>query len=149
MKIKEVQAGVKISKDYNSYSVNLIADIESEESPEKVGDVLIERASEIVNKKIIELSKKTVPAKRKYLDREKEIGAAWPDKKFSNRLSVKNSATGEWSDVMIADLEKTDEGFKQKTDEGVLVFRKLSDKERKNDKMPLYRIYKIGVENEE
>ena len=28
MKIKEVSAGVKVSKNYNSYSVNLVADVE-------------------------------------------------------------------------------------------------------------------------
>ena len=29
MKIKEVSAGVKVSKNYNSYSVNLVADVEN------------------------------------------------------------------------------------------------------------------------
>ena len=57
MKIKEVQAGVKISRNYNSYSVNLIADIEDKENPEKIGSVLIEKAREIVLKEILRVLK--------------------------------------------------------------------------------------------
>ena len=48
MKIKEVSEGVKVSKNYNSYSVNLIADVEDNESYEKVGEILIDKSLDIV-----------------------------------------------------------------------------------------------------
>jgi len=35
MKIKEVSAGVKISKNYNSYQMNLVADVENGEEMKK------------------------------------------------------------------------------------------------------------------
>ena len=43
----------------------------------------------------------------------------------------------------IKDLEETDEGYKYKTNENTFIFRKLPEEERKNDRMPLYRLYKI------
>ena len=147
MKIKEVQAGIKITKNYDSYQASLIADIETGEDPEKVGAELMEKASAIVNKRIgPELNKKSVFEKREHPNRGKEIevGAAWPDKKFKGRLSVKDSGTGKWKDVDVADLEKTPEGYEQKTAEGTFVFRILSERERTSNKMPMYRIYKIG-----
>ena len=51
MKIKEVSAGVKVSKNYNSYSVNLVADLEENESYSDVGNILIDNAKEIFNEK--------------------------------------------------------------------------------------------------
>ena len=150
MKIKEVQAGIKVTKNYDSYQASLVADIEIGEDPEKVGAELMGKASAIVNKRIgPELNKKSVFEKRGYLrysnkGKEIEVGAAWQDKKFKNRLSVKDSGTGKWKDVNIADLEKTPEGYEQKTDEGTFVFRILSERERTSNKMPMYRIYKIG-----
>jgi len=147
MKIKEVQAGVKVTKDYDSYQASLVADIEIGEDPKKVGAELMEKASAIVNKRIgAELNKKSVLVERGYPDKNKktEVGAAWPDKKFKDRLSVKDSGTGKWKDVNIADLEKTDEGYRQKTSEGMFIFKRLLERERTNNKMPMYRIYKIG-----
>ena len=38
MKIKEVQAGIKVTKNYDSYQASLVADIETGEDPEKVGE---------------------------------------------------------------------------------------------------------------
>jgi hypothetical protein len=147
MKIKEVQAGIKVTKNYDSYQASLAADIETGEDPEKVGAELMEKASAIVNKRIgAELNKKPVSEKRGYSnkDKETEVGAAWLDKKFKDRLSVKDSGTGKWKDVNVADLEKTSEGYRQKTAEGMFVFKKLSERERTSNKMPMYRIYKIG-----
>ena len=151
MKIKEIQAGIKVTKNYNSYQASMTANFETGEDPEKVGAELMEKASAIVNKKIeIELNKKSgFELNKKSFGNIKrktngiEVGAAWPDKKFKDRLSVKDSVTNEWSDVKMIDLEKIQEGYKQETSEGVFIFRKLSERERTNNKMPFYRIYKI------
>jgi len=147
MKIKEVHAGIKLTKNYNSYQASLTAELASGEDPEKVGTELMEKASAIVKKNIgIELDTNkpqsdvtSVPATN---NQELEVGAAWPDKTFPNKLSVKDSKTGHWKDINLADLEKTSTGYKQKTSEGIFLFRKLSESERPNDKMPAYRIYK-------
>jgi uncharacterized protein (DUF736 family) len=129
MKIKEVQAGVKVSKNYNSYSVNLSADLETGESAEKVGEVLIERATELVNKKINEKS-------------EKEVGAAWISRDSPEKLSIKYSRDGKFKDVEIKNLEETDEGYEQKINKDVFIFRRIPEEKRKNKKMPVFRIYK-------
>ena len=155
MKIKEIQVGIKVTKNYNSYQAGMTANFETGEDSEKVGAELMEKVSVIVNKKIgTELNK----SNKKSFDRIKsfdkikgktneiEVGAAWPDKKFKDRLSVKDSVTNEWSDVKMIDLEKIQEGYKQETSEGVFIFRKLSEKERANNKMLIYRIYKIKGE---
>lgn len=153
MKIKEVQAGIKLTKNYNSYQASLTAELETGEAPEKVGAELMEKASNILKKKTgIDLDtddldtdnpqeglKSPQPSKTK----EIEVGAAWPDKEFTNRLSIKDSRTGHWKDLDIADLEKINEGYKQKTEEGTFIFRKLPEAERIHDKMPTYRIYKV------
>lgn len=142
MKIKEIQAGIKITRNYDSYQASLTADIETGENPEKIGMELMEKASEIVNEKILsELDKK--PLKIKKIN-EIEVGAAWPSKKFKDKLSVKDNETGKWSAVKMIDLEKVGEDYKRETSEGVFKFKKLSEKERKNNQMPMYRIYKIG-----
>ena len=149
MKIKEISAGVKLTKNYDSYQASLTADIETGEDPEKVGTELMEKALVIVNKKMatIELNEKSFD-KVKRKNNEIEVGAAWLDKKFKDRLSVKDSATGKWSDVKIIDLEKTEQGYRQETSEGAFIFRKLLEKQRTNNKMPMYRIYKIeGLRN--
>lgn len=148
MKIKEVQAGVKVSRNYNSYSISLVADMEGSESPEKVGEVLIERAREIVSKKIQENENTDLKVSAKQTQTEKsheeEVGAAWPDKKSEEKLSVKYSGSEEWHDVNVSDLEKTNEGYKQRVGEDVFVFRKIPSEKRKNPKMPTFRIYKTG-----
>jgi len=145
MEIKEIQAGIKVTRDYNSYQASLAAEIETGEDPEKVGADLMEKALAIVNRKMgAELNKKSVMTKKEYPDKETEVGAAWSDKKFKDRLSVKDSETGKWEDVSVADLEKTDEGYRQKTSKGIFIFRKIPEKKRVNNKMPMYRIYKIG-----
>ena len=145
MKIKEIQAGIKVTKNYDSYQASLAAEIETGEDPEKVGAELMEKALAIVNRKMgAELNKESVSAKKEHPDKETEVGAAWPDKKFKDRLSVKDSETGKWEDVSVADLEETDEGYRQKTSEGIFIFRKIPEKKRVNNKMPMYRIYKIG-----
>lgn len=142
MKIKEIQAGIKITRNYDSYQASLTADIETGENPEKIGMELMEKASEIVNEKILsELDKK--PLKVRKINKI-EIGAAWPSKKFKDKLSVKDNETGKWSAVKMIDLEKVGEDYKRETSEGVFKFKKLSEKERKNNQMPMYRIYKIG-----
>jgi len=149
MKIKEIHAGIKVTKNYDSYQASLTADLETGEDPEKVGAELMEKALAIVNKKIgAKLDKKSF-GKIKRMNNETEVGAAWLDKKFKDKLSVKDSTTGKWRNVRIVDLEKTGEGYRQKTSEGVFIFRKLLERERTNNKMPIYRIYKIGgLENE-
>ena len=147
MKIKEVQAGIKITKNYNSYQASLTAELETGENPEKVGAELMEKALDIVKKKTgIDASKDTRDSAKPTINKRNEgieVGGAWPDKKFANRLSVKDSRTGKWEDVNIENLEKIDGGYKQKTNEGTFIFRKLPKEKRTNNRMPWYRIYKI------
>ena len=149
MKIKEISAGVKITKNYNSYQASLTADIEEKEIPEKVGEMLMKKALEIVNKEIGESSNEKSFGKIKNKFDKAEVGAAWLSKEFKDKLSAQYSKQGEFKSIDIKDLEKIQEGYKQKTSEGVFIFRKLSEKERKSNKMPAYRIYKtFGGENE-
>ena len=134
MKIKEVQAGVKISRNYNSYSVNLVADVEGAEIPEEIGEILIQKAEKIVQEKIGEQSEKGKLLK-------KEVGAAWIHKKSPNFLSVKFFGNDKWEDLRINKLEKTKKGYIWKKDGENFVFKKISQEKRKNDKMPFFRIY--------
>ena len=140
MKIKEVSAGVKISKNYNSYQMNLVADVENGENAEKVGEFLIERTLEVINKKL-----------KEGLEEDKfnglEIGAAWFSKKSKNKLSVQYSKDGNWEDVDILDLEKISKGYKQNINGEVFVFRRIPEEKRKNNKMPVFRIYKMESDN--
>jgi len=85
MKIKEVQAGVKLTKNYDSYQASLTADLEIGESPEKVGEELMEKALEIVRKKV-----KPDDELNDEKSSEIEVGAAWQHKKYNDLLSVKN-----------------------------------------------------------
>ena len=142
MKIKEVQAGVKLTKNYDSYQASLVAEIETGENPEEVGEALMEKALVIVSKKL-ELKK------RPTLDEpsEIEIGAAWFDKKSKEKLSVKYSKDGKWKNMNIEDLEKIKDGYRQKTGEGIFIFRKIPDEKRMNYKMPAFRIYKLEENN--
>jgi len=48
-----------------------------------------------------------------------------------------------WEQVKISELEKVREGYQRKTSEGIFIFRKIPEKKRMNNKMPVYRIYKI------
>ena len=147
MKIKEVHAGVKLTKNYDSYQISLTAEIETGENPEKLGEELIEKALAIVSKKI-KLSNKQKLDKEEFS--EIEVGAAWLDKKFKDRLSVKDSQTGKWENVNLKDLEKTNEGYKQKNNKGVFIFKKIPEDKRANHRMPIFRIYKIkeDIKNE-
>jgi hypothetical protein len=136
MKIKEVSAGVKVSRNYNSYSINLIADVDNNESYEKVGEILIDKAMEVVNKKLRDGEGD---------EREKEVGAAWYSKEFPGKLSVQYSKGGTFSEIGIKDLEE--KGFKQIVDGESFIFRRIPLEKRKNNKMPVFRIYKES-ENE-
>jgi len=49
--------------------------------------------------------------------------------------------------VHVIDLEKTKEGYKQKTEDGIFIFRKIPDEKRMNYKMPSFRIYKLEENN--
>ena len=140
MKIKEVQAGIKLTKNYDSYQASLVAELETGEDPEKIGEDLIEKASAIVSKKM-SLDNKPDLAKEGFS--EIEVGAAWLGKKSKDRLSVKNSETGKWENVNIKDLEKIKEGYKQETSEGIFIFKEIPEEKRTNYKMPIFRIYKI------
>ncbi len=139
MKIKEVSAGVKVSKNYNSYSVNLIADLENNEKPESVGEILIEKAKGIINKNINnkELGKD---------EGEIEVGAAWYSRENPGNLSVQYSKGGKFSEVEIKELEK--QGFRQIIDGNIFVFRRIPLEKRKNNKMPMFRIYRLKRENQ-
>ena len=144
MKIKEVQAGIKITKNYNSYQISLTAEIESTENPEIIGAELLAKASDILKKKTgidLEANKDIKNNIKPAPTNGTEVGAAWPDRKVENQLNVKHS-TGQWKEVNISNLEKTEAGYKHKTNEGLFIFKKLSKEERTNDRMPLYRIYK-------
>jgi len=147
MKIKEVHAGVKLTKNYDSYQASLVAELEIGEDPEKIGEDLMEKALAIVSKKI-GLSNKQNLKKEGFLGIE--VGAAWLGKVFKDRLSVKYSKTGNWEEVKIGDLEKTKEGYKQKTSEGIFIFKRIPEEKRANNKMPIFRIYKISgdIKNE-
>ena len=140
MKIKEVSAGVKISKNYNSYQMNLVADVENGENAEQVGEILIERAIEVINKKL-----------KENLDGNEfkglEIGAAWFSKKSKDKLSVQYSKNGNWEEINISNLEKISEGYRQNIDGEIFVFRRIPEEERRNNKMPVFRIYKMESDN--
>ena len=80
--------------------------------------------------------------------KEKElvvIGAAWPDKKFPDtKLSCKHNDSGSYKTVEISELEKTEDGYiyKATQSEEKLILTEIPEEERKNPKMPKYRIYK-------
>jgi hypothetical protein len=131
MKIKEVSAGVKVSKNYNSYSINLVADVEEKENHEKVGEILINKAMGIIDKKIGSNGKE---------NKEIEVGAAWYSKESPGKLSVQYSKGGTFSEIGIKELEE--EGFKQIVDGEKFVFKRIPLEKRKNNKMPVFRIYK-------
>ena len=65
-----------------------------------------------------------------------EIGAAWIDKRFKDKLSCKNTETGEWASVKLSELKDG----KYESSNGTWLFKKIEN--RTNEKMPLYRIYK-------
>ncbi len=139
MKIKEVSAGVKISKNYNSYSVNLVADLENKEVAEKVGEDLIKKAEKIVFEKIELIGKK------KFVEKEiigKEVGAAWFSKKSYDKLSIKDSKTGSWEEVDFEDLERVGEGYKREIDGEIYFFKRIPEDKRTRN-MPIFRIYKM------
>jgi len=133
MKIKEIHAGVKIAKNYNSYQASLVAELDDDENPETKGKELMKNALAIVNEELESFPKN-----------EREVGAAWESKKSKNALSVKYSDKDEWEDVNIDDLEATEDGYLQRKNNRTLTFRKIPKARRKNDKMPLYRIYESG-----
>ncbi len=145
MKIKEVQAGIKITKNYNSYQASLTAEIETGENPEIIGEELMKKASNIVKTNIDFSAGKSQENIKSGMDKGKEIevGAAWLNKKFEGRLDVKDSKTGQWKDININDLEKTPVGYKHKTSEGTFIFKKIPKEEKTNNRMPSYRIYKV------
>ncbi|MFH0808544.1 MAG: hypothetical protein V1888_02920 [archaeon] len=138
MRIKEVQAGVKLSKNYNSYQVNLVADLEGDENSENVGKDLIEKALKIVRESIEEGN-----VLMEDDSREVEVGAAWFSRISRDVLSVQYSKGGNWEDVAISDLEKTDGGYIQKIGEDIFVFRRIPDEKRRSNKMPVFRIYRV------
>ncbi len=142
MKIKEVSAGVKISRNYDSYQMSLVADLETGESVEKAGDFLIEKAMEVVNKKMVEkgiLSEKCLG---------EEVGAAWFGRGSNEKLSVQYSKSGKFKDIDLKSLEKIDKGYKQNLDGDVFIFRRIPEEKRKNNKMPVFRVYKVEGKNE-
>jgi len=130
MKIKEVQAAVKLSQNYDSYQVGITAELDVGENPESVGAELIERAGRIVSEKINSGEQNIT-----------EIGGAWPSKKFEGKLSVRTS-DGKWSDVAISELKKTAEGYIQNVDDGDLIYKRIPEGKRRNDRMPEFRVYR-------
>lgn len=133
MKIKEVSAGVKVSKNYNSYSVNLVADLENGEKPEQVGNFLIKKSLEIVNNNI---HGENIGKEKK----EIEVGAAWYSKDSPEKISVQYSKGGVFSEMEIKDLEKS--GFIRELNNEKYIFKKIPLEKRKNNKMPVFRIYR-------
>lgn len=131
MKIKEVSAGVKISKNYNSYSVNLAADINEDDDYKSVGEILIKKAEEMINKKL---------ANNKDDKKAEEVGAAWYSKDFPGKLSAQYSKGGPFIEIEIKELEKQE--FKQIVNGKTFVFRRIPLEKRKNSKMPVFRIYR-------
>jgi uncharacterized protein (DUF736 family) len=139
MKIKEVSAGVKVSKNYNSYSVNLVANVGENESYERVGEILIDKSLDLINKKIGSVREV------KDVNKEIEVGAAWYSRDSPGKLSVQYSKSGVFSEVDIKDLEKR--GFVQKINNQKYIFKRIPLEKRKSNKMPVFRIYKES-ENE-
>ncbi len=111
----------------------------------------MEKALDIVKKQTgIDASKGTKNDAISALTDEKEdrkegieVGGAWPDKRFKDKLNIKDVRTKQWKSVNLNELEKIDNGYKHKTKEGVFIFRKLQKEERINNRMPWYRVYKI------
>ena len=136
MKIKEVQAGVKISKNYNSYQASLTAELEAGEDSEKIGEVLMGKALEIVSNNI---------GGRSGESSEVEVGAAWYSKSSPGKLSVQYSKGGEFLEIEVDELER--EGFKQIVGGETFIFRRIPLEERKSDKMPVFRIYRLETSN--
>ena len=135
MKIKEVSAGVKVSKNYNSYSINLVADLENEEDYKIVGNNLINEAKKILSRTDFFSDK---------MKKDKEVGAVWLHKKSENFLSIKFKDEKNYEDVRINELEKRGEDYLFKKDGQIYLFRKISDEKRKNNKMSLFGIYLEG-----
>ncbi len=123
MKIKEVQAGVKLTKNYDSYQASLTADLEIGESPEKVGEELMEKALEIVRKKV-----KPDDELNDEKSSEIEVGAAWQHKKYNDLLSVKMSEDENWEQVKISELEKVREDIREERAKGFLFLGKFLEK---------------------
>lgn len=132
MKIKEVQAGVKIVKNYNSYSVNLVADVDEGESAQVVADKLINESKKIIDERMIqkESGKDLV-----------EVGAAWPSKKLPGFLSVQFSKSGKYEDMKEDSFEEADGEYIMKKNGENFIFRKVPPKERTNGRMPVFRVY--------
>ncbi len=146
MKIKEVSAGVKLTKNYDSYQASLTAEVDEHEDVEKIGEELMEKASVIIDQKLGNVKKHV----KRYLKKdEAEVGAAWLDKKFEDRLSVQDKQTREWRDVNLKDLEEVGDDYREKTSEGTFIFKKIPEEKRTNNKMPVYRIYKVGGKSDE
>ena len=140
MKIKEVQAGVKLTRNYDSYQASLTAELGAGENPEKIMADLFERVYNLVLKKINSVKKNYLGIQK---SSEIEVGAAWFDKKSKDKLNIKDSDTGKWSELSINDLEKIKGGYTKKTEDGDFIFKKIPENKRKNNKMPIFRIYKI------
>ena len=136
MKIKEVSAGVKVSRNYDSYQAGLVAEVEVGENPEKVGESLMEKALEIVNHKMME---------KGILEKfpGEEVGAAWFGKGSNENLSVQYSKSGKFEEVDLKSLEKIDGGYRQNINGNVFIFRRIPEGKRKNNKMPVFRVYRI------
>lgn len=75
-----------------------------------------------------------------YKGEPNEVGAAWPSKFKTGVLSCKDKKTDKWSEVAVADMEKTPDGYKF---EGMTFIEIPLDK-RASDKTPHYRVYKEG-----
>ena len=73
---------------------------------------------------------------------EREIGAAWPDRKDPKKVSIKHKETGEWTNVFLGEMETTEDGFKTEINGHEILLKKIKD--RPNPKMPLYRVYEVG-----
>ena len=72
-----------------------------------------------------------------------EVGGAWPNKYKKDLLSVKDKKTGKYSNWKISDLEETEEGFRFEDDEKIIIFKRIEEKDRVNDKMPHYGVFRV------
>lgn len=108
---------------------------------------LVLRRYEKIFPKLLEVNKKLlidevkVEAKRE--DGLEEVGVAWMDKKMKGKLNCKDKETGEWSNINLKDIEKKgSDGIYENELGQKFIFKEIPKEERKNEKMPLYRIYK-------
>ena len=161
MKVKELTAGIKLSKDFNSHQLSMTVELDEwEDNVDEISKKLLNKCERLIREKLGDVpktntkddTKEEKPVKKipSYVMSEPcsssklvEIGAAWKDKKFPDtKLSCKHNNASEYKQVMISELEKTDDGYIYETDQEKLFLKVIPEEKRTNPKMPHYKIFK-------